>query len=64
MKSGMIIRHLILPQNTNSSIAVLDFIKSNFPNTFVSLMAQYTPCGDLVNFLKLIEKSQSVNMKK
>ena len=30
MKSGMIIRHLILPQNTNSSIAVLDFIKSNF----------------------------------
>ena len=50
MKSGMIIRHLILPQNTNSSIAVLDFIKSNFPNTFVSLMAQYTPCGDLSEF--------------
>lgn len=50
MKSGMIIRHLILPQNTNSSIAVLDFIKSNFPDTFVSLMAQYTPCGDLSEF--------------
>ena len=56
MKSGMIIRHLILPQNTNSSIAVLDFIKSNFPNSFVSLMAQYTPCGDLSEFPEINRK--------
>lgn len=56
MKSGMIIRHLILPQNTNSSIAVLDFIKSNFPNNFVSLMAQYTPCGDLSEFPEINRK--------
>ena len=56
MKSGMIIRHLILPQNTNSSIAVLDFIKSNFPNTVVSLMAQYTPCGDLSEFPEINRK--------
>lgn len=56
MKSGMIIRHLILPQNTNSSIAVLDFIKSNFPNTFVSLMAQYIPCGDLSEFPEINRK--------
>ena len=56
MKSGMIIRHLILPQNTNSSIAVLGFIKSNFPNTFVSLMAQYTPCGDLSEFPEINRK--------
>lgn len=56
MKSGMIIRHLILPQNTNSSIAVLDYIKSNFPNTFVSLMAQYTPCGDLSEFPEINRK--------
>ena len=56
MKSGMIIRHLILPQNTNSSIAVLDFIKSNFPNTIVSLMAQYTPCSDLSEFPEINRK--------
>lgn len=56
MKSGMIIRHLILPQNTNSSIAVLDFIKANFPDTYVSLMAQYTPCGDLSNFPEINRK--------
>ena len=56
MKSGMIIRHLILPQNTNSSIGVLDFIKLNFPDTYVSLMAQYTPCGDLSEFPEINRK--------
>ena len=56
MKSGMTIRHLILPQNTNSSISVLDFITSHFPNTFVSLMAQYTPCGDLSEFPEINRK--------
>lgn len=44
MKSGMIVRHLILPQNTNSSIEIIDWIKANLPNTYLSLMAQYVPC--------------------
>ena len=47
MKKGMIIRHLILPSNTNSSLKILDFINEKFPNAYVSLMAQYTPCNDL-----------------
>jgi putative pyruvate formate lyase activating enzyme len=47
MQSGMIIRHLILPQNTNSSLEILDYIAQNLPGTYVSLMAQYTPCGEL-----------------
>lgn len=47
MKSGLIIRHLILPQNTNSSIEIIRWIKENLPDTYLSLMAQYTPCGDL-----------------
>ena len=47
MKKGMIIRHLILPSNTNSSLKILDFINGNFPNAYVSLMAQYTPCNNL-----------------
>ncbi|MDE5964578.1 MAG: radical SAM protein [Eubacterium sp.] len=45
MRSGLIVRHLILPQNTNSSIEILKWIKGNLPDTYVSLMAQYTPCG-------------------
>lgn len=47
MKKGMIIRHLILPSNTNSSLEVIDYLSREFPDAYISLMAQYTPCGDL-----------------
>lgn len=53
MQKGMIIRHLILPSNTNSSIEILDYISNNFADTYVSLMAQYTPCGDLSNYKEI-----------
>ncbi|MCM1114787.1 MAG: radical SAM protein [Clostridium sp.] len=53
MKSGLIIRHLILPQNTNSAISILDWIKDNVPDTYVSLMAQYTPCQTLQDLPEL-----------
>lgn len=47
MKSGLIVRHLILPQNTNSSIAIIDWLMNHLPGTYLSLMAQYVPCGAL-----------------
>lgn len=54
MQKGMIIRHLILPANTKNSIAVLNWIKQNMPpQTLVSLMSQYTPCGDIAEFPEL-----------
>lgn len=42
---GVLIRHLILPGHTKNSMAVLASIAENFPGIPVSLMAQYTPCG-------------------
>ena len=56
MKSGLIIRHLILPQNTNSSIEIIDWIKENLPGTYVSLMAQYVPCGELEGLSEINRK--------
>ena len=53
MKRGVIIRHLILPQNTNSSIAIIDYIAENFPEAYLSLMAQYVPCTNLMNFSEI-----------
>jgi len=47
MKSGLIVRHLILPQNTNSSLAIIDWLSDYLPDTYISLMAQYVPCGEL-----------------
>lgn len=56
MESGMIVRHLILPRNTNSSIEIIDWIKENLGDTYVSLMAQYTPCTDLSNYPEIDRK--------
>lgn len=56
MQKGMIIRHLILPANTNSSIEVLDYLAEHFKDTYISLMAQYTPCGDLNSYKEINRK--------
>ena len=46
MVRGMIVRHLILPGRVRQSLRVLDWIHDNLPEgTYVSLMAQYLPCG-------------------
>ncbi len=59
MKSGLIVRHLILPRNTNSSIAIIDWLRGNLPDTYLSLMAQYVPCGDLSRHSELNRKITS-----
>ncbi len=56
MKKGMIIRHLILPSNTNSSLEIIDYLSENFPDTYLSLMAQYTPMGKLEDFPEINRK--------
>lgn len=57
MQKGVIIRHLILPKNTNQSVEILRWIKENFgTKTYVSLMAQYTPCGKTEAFPELQRK--------
>lgn len=56
MKNGMIVRHLILPQNTNSSIEIIDWLNDNLPDTYLSLMAQYVPCGQLDGFNEINRK--------
>lgn len=53
MQRGMIIRHLVLPSNTNSSMSVLDYLAENFGDTYISVMAQYVPCGDLTEYKEI-----------
>lgn len=44
MQKGMIIRHLVLPKNTDQSTKILRWIKDNLPiDTYISLMSQYVP---------------------
>lgn len=43
IRKGLIIRHLVLPLNTENSIAALQRIAQELPDTQISLMSQYTP---------------------
>lgn len=49
LKSGVVIRHLILPGQVAQARRVMDWVAERFPKGAVlfSLMAQYTPMGDL-----------------
>lgn len=51
MKSGLLIRHLILPNRVKNTLGVIDMIKETFPrgSVMVSLMGQYTPMTGIEN---------------
>lgn len=54
IQKGLIVRHLILPSNTIQSVKILRWFSENLPrDTYLSLMCQYTPCGDLSRFPEL-----------
>ena len=51
MRRGVIVRHLVLPGNISQAMRVLDWVKENMPDdTVVSIMSQYTPCGNLSEY--------------
>ena len=55
--SGLLIRHLILPNHTENSMEVIDFIAKNLPkNTFINIMPQYFPVWKAVKNKKLSRK--------
>ena len=55
LKSGVVIRHLILPGQLAEARRVMDWVAESFPSGSVlfSLMAQYTPVGGLDGYPEL-----------
>ena len=49
IKSGVVIRHLLLPSATVDAISVFDFVHKNTPNAYFSIMSQYVPMGNAVS---------------
>ena len=49
LRRGVIIRHLVLPNHIDNTLGVLDWVTDTFRegDVMLSLMSQYTPCGDL-----------------
>lgn len=57
MKKGIIIRHLILPNNYKDSYKILEWIKNSLgEKTFISLMGQYVPCDKAQNYPEINRK--------
>lgn len=54
MKSGVCVRHLILPLATKDSIEIVKWFSSNAQNgAYLSLMSQYTPFGEIDEYSEL-----------
>ena len=53
MVSGCIVRHLVLPLCTDDSVKIVQWFKELSSPAYLSLMGQYTPCGDIGNFPEL-----------
>jgi len=45
-QKGLLIRHLVLPENLAGTGEITEFIAKNIsPDTYVNIMPQYRPCG-------------------
>ena len=56
IKSGVIVRHLVLPQNTSDSKKILDWFLKIKDDAYIDVMSQYTPFGDIEKFPELQRK--------
>lgn len=56
-ESGVLVRHLVLPNHTKNSIGVINILKENFGDRItLSLMGQYIPHGKALTHPKLSRK--------
>ena len=65
LKSGVVIRHLILPGQVAEAKRVMDWVAESFPAGAVlfSLMAQYTPMGNLTDYPELNRTLRSSELR-
>jgi len=53
-RKGLLIRHLILPENLAGSRKIFEFIANELsPGTYVNIMAQYYPCHSADKFQEI-----------
>jgi putative pyruvate formate lyase activating enzyme len=58
---GLLVRHLVLPQGLAGTREIMRFICQEISaNTYVNIMSQYRPCGD-VSSIKALQRSVSRN---
>ena len=56
IKKGVVVRHLVLPQNINDSKKVLEWFSTQKEKAYIHVMSQYTPFGEINNHPELKRK--------
>jgi putative pyruvate formate lyase activating enzyme len=57
IKRGLIIRHLVLPDNIASTDKIMQFISIQLSkDTYISLMSQYFPCYKAAQFKEILRR--------
>ena len=64
MKSGLILRHLVLPEEIENSIDIINFLSQNYKDKIVSIMSQFTPTPQSPIKRKLKPLEYKIIMKK
>ena len=53
LQSGILVRHLILPQSTADAISIIKWLNENTPKICFSLMSQYLPMHNAAKFKEI-----------
>ena len=56
IKSGTVVRHLVLPMNVSDSKKILDWFAPLKEKAYINVMSQYTPFGNIEKFPELKRK--------
>ncbi len=65
MKKGVVVRHLVLPNCTNDSIKVLNFVANEISkDTIVNLMCQYVPMHMCTSYPEINRKLKRLEYKR
>lgn len=65
MKKGVIVRHLVLPGHTDDSINILRLLNRKYGDSiYISIMNQYTPCGNFPDNPELSRKLTTYEYQK
>lgn len=56
IQSGVVVRHLLLPQGTREAINIIEWLNNNTTNIIFSLMSQYVPMNKAKEFKELNRK--------
>lgn len=65
LQRGTVVRHLVLPEQSAEGVRVVEYLGKRYgDDIYLSLMSQYTPCGELDAFPELRRRVKPLEYKR